>query len=467
MKRFLIIFLSVLTLMPVYSQKKKTTTTKRTKTTVVDKKTQLKNQASAAQAKRKQSQERARQLQRSVKESLDSVLILDNNIGKQRVIVDSLQKEIRSLNSQVTKLNRELKQLQKELEDRKSKYANSLVRLRRHRTVQQKLAFIFSADNFEQVFRRMRYLQEYSTYQQAQGKMLAEKQLEVKTKQHEILQMKSKVQKRLSSVEKHKKELESMRKRSKDKINYLNKNLSTVNKQISDLQKQEKALNDQIDRIIQEEIEAARKKAEAERKEKERKLAEAKAAKEKALAEQKKAKSSAEKKAAQKKVEEAEKSVKEAQKRVGEKIDVWESDASDLKLSSNFASNKGRLPMPITGKYSIVGHYGRYTVQGLRNVQLDNKGIDIRGQQGAKARSVFNGEVSSVFQYGGRYIIMVRHGSYISVYSGLTHVSVKKNQKVSTGQALGTVGKNSDGQIELHFQLRKESTRLNPEIWLK
>lgn len=467
MKRFLIILLSVVTLLPVYSQTKKTTTAKKAKTTTVDKKTQLKNQASATQAKRKQSQQRAQQLQRSVKESLDSVLILDNSIGKQRVIVDSLQKEIRSLNSQVTKLNRELKQLQKELEDRKTKYANSLVRLRKHRTVEQKLTFVFSAETFEQIFRRMRYLQEYSSYQKAQGKMLNEKQMEVKAKQHEILQMKSKVQTRLNSVEKHKKELESMRKRSQDKVNYLNKNLTTVKKQIADLQKQEKALNDQIDRIIQEEIEAARKKAEAERKEQERKLAEAKAAKEKALAEQKKAKSSAEKKAAQKKVEEAETSVKEAQKKVGEKIDAWESDASDVKLSSNFVSNKGRLPMPITGKYSVVGHYGRYTVKGLRNVQLDNKGIDIRGQQGAKARSIFDGEVSSVFQYGGRYIVMVRHGSYISVYSGLTHVSVKKNQKVSTKQAIGTVGKNSDGHVELHFQLRKESTRLNPELWLK
>jgi murein DD-endopeptidase MepM/ murein hydrolase activator NlpD len=145
----------------------------------------------------------------------------------------------------------------------------------------------------------------------------------------------------------------------------------------------------------------------------------------------------------------------------------FEEDAADRKLSSSFTSNKGRLPMPITGSYSVVGHYGTYTVPGLRNVTLDNKGIDIRGQQGAQARAVFDGTVSSVFQYGGQYIIMVRHGQYISVYSGLQSVHVSKGAKVSTKQTLGNVGRNDDGHYVLHFQLRNQTARLNPEQWVR
>ena len=123
--------------------------------------------------------------------------------------------------------------------------------------------------------------------------------------------------------------------------------------------------------------------------------------------------------------------------------------------------------MPITGNSSIVGHYGTYNVQGLKSVTLDNKGIDIRGEAGCMARSIFDGEVSSVFQYGATYIIMVRHGSYISVYSGLSAVSVSKGAKVTTRQSLGKVGTDADGHYTLHFQLRKESSRLNPEQWVK
>ena len=123
--------------------------------------------------------------------------------------------------------------------------------------------------------------------------------------------------------------------------------------------------------------------------------------------------------------------------------------------------------MPITGSYSVVGHYGTYSVPGLKNVTLDNKGIDIRGQQGAQARAVFSGTVSSIFQYGGQYIVMLRHGQYISVYSGLNSVSVSKGAKVSTQQTLGTISKNDDGHYVLHFQLRNEAARLNPEQWVR
>jgi septal ring factor EnvC (AmiA/AmiB activator) len=101
-------------------------------------------------------------------------------------------------------------------------------------------------------------------------------------------------------------------------------------------------------------------------------------------------------------------------------------------------------------------------VEGLKNVRLDNKGINILGSPGAQARAIFNGEVSAVFAFGGTSVVMVRHGSYISVYCNLRSVSVSRGQKVSTRQALGTLG--SDNILQ--FQLRRETAKLNPEVWL-
>ncbi|MCM1312507.1 MAG: peptidoglycan DD-metalloendopeptidase family protein [Bacteroides sp.] len=478
-QRILIILLCLCTVATASSQtKRKTTVKKKAATTVVDKKTKLRKEAAAAQNKRKQSQQQAANLNRSIKANLDSVLILDNRIGRQQASIDSLNAEITRLNRLVSTLQKELSQLERELKTKKESYASAIIRLRRHRSVQNKMMFIFSADNFAQIIRRMRYLQEYATYQKAQGVLIKEKQQEVKEKQNELLAAKAQKQKSLQTVEANKLALTNLKNSCQKKIDYLNKNLTTVQRQITEYQKQEASLNAEIDRIIKQEIEAerkrkeeaARKKAEAEKRERERKLAEAKAAKERALAAQKAAKSEAEKKAAKKELERADKDVRTAEKnnKEGEKIAAWKSDnSSDARLSSNFASNKGKLPMPVTGSYSVVGHYGKYTVSGLRNVQLDNKGIDIRGQQGAAARAIFDGEVSSVFQYGTSYIVMLRHGSYISVYSGLSSVSVKKGQKVSTRQTLGNVGKDANGNTVLHFQLRKESTRLNPEQWVR
>ncbi len=118
--------------------------------------------------------------------------------------------------------------------------------------------------------------------------------------------------------------------------------------------------------------------------------------------------------------------------------------------------------MPITGAYRIVSRFGQYNVDGLRNVRLDNKGINIEGKAGAQARSIFDGEVSAVFSFGGITGVMVRHGSYISVYCNLSSVSVHKGQKVTTRQILGTVGPDHI----LQFQLRREKAKLNPEVWL-
>lgn len=134
----------------------------------------------------------------------------------------------------------------------------------------------------------------------------------------------------------------------------------------------------------------------------------------------------------------------------------------DRMLSGGFEANRGRLPMPITGTFKIVSHFGQYNVQGLSGVTLDNKGINLLGKPGCVARSIYDGEVSAVFGYGGMWNVLVRHGAYISVYCNLKSVSVHKGQKVCTRQALGAVGADNI----LQFQLRKETAKLNPEAWL-
>ena len=130
-------------------------------------------------------------------------------------------------------------------------------------------------------------------------------------------------------------------------------------------------------------------------------------------------------------------------------------------MTGSFANAKGRLPMPLAGK--IVSHFGNYNVEGMSNVRLSNSGINIKGAAGGSVKSVFKGEVSSIFGYGGTMVVMVRHGAYITVYANLRNVSVRQGQKVGTGQTLGTVG--SDGVLQ--FQLRKETAKLNPESWLR
>lgn len=137
----------------------------------------------------------------------------------------------------------------------------------------------------------------------------------------------------------------------------------------------------------------------------------------------------------------------------------------EQKLNGSFAQNKGRLPVPITGEYMIGARFGSNT-SGHSHVVLNNKGTNYVGRSGARARTVFDGVVSAVFQFGGMKNVLVRHGSYISVYCNLSSVIVHKGQKVKARDLLGTVADDGTGRFVLHFQLRKETTLLNPESWV-
>ena len=114
----------------------------------------------------------------------------------------------------------------------------------------------------------------------------------------------------------------------------------------------------------------------------------------------------------------------------------------------------------------VGGRFGVYNVPGLKNVQLDNKGTNYIGRPGARARAVFDGEVTAVFQFGDTKNVLVRHGSYISVYCNLSSVIVARGQKVRARDLIGAVADDGSGNCILHFQLRKETTKLNPEAWI-
>ena len=217
--------------------------------------------------------------------------------------------------------------------------------------------------------------------------------------------------------------------------------------EISKKRREANQLNAKIDKLIAEEIERARKRAEEEA----RREA---AARRKAAAKESKSSSTG--------------GGTVPAKKKAEPLERFTMSKADRELSGNFVSNRGKLPMPITGPYIITSHYGQYAVEGLRNVKLDNKGIDIQGKPGAQARAIFDGKVAAVFQLNGLFNVLIRHGDYISVYCNLSSASVKSGDTVTTRQAIGPIFSDGsdNGRTVLHFQLRRERDKLNPEPWL-
>ena len=364
-------------------------------------------------------------LQKQIAESESLLQTTRKDVGSQLQGLAALTGQIEERKRYIVTMNNDVTLIEAEL---------ASLQLYRNRTIQDKLMFIFSAKTLEQTYRRLRYVREYASYQQRLGEDIKRKQQQIEDKRQELAQAKASKERLLQERETEKKRLEQQEQEQKALVNSLRKKQRSLQSEIARQRKEADRLNARIDRLIAEEIEKARKRA----------------------AEEERREAS--------KQEMADKKLPEVKP-----LEAYTLSRADRKLSGNFADNRGRLPMPVNAPYIITSHYGQYTVPGLRGVKLDNKGIDIQTRLGAQACAIFNGKVAAVFRLNGLLNILVRHGSYISVYCNLSSALVKADDTVTIGQPLGVIfsDKSDGGRTVLHFQLRRETEKLNPEHWLK
>ena len=371
-----------------------------------------------------------------------TVDFIEDQLQSRLRYMQGLQRDIDTLDNRIVALTEERRQLQQELDERKDKYIRSLRTARYSSNLRNPILFMFSAKSFPQLYRRMRYAREFAALQKRLGIQVIEQQNRVRDKQNELLEVKEERSNTMREVIRQRKQLTAEHSIVKFNAAKLRQRQKQIEKEVAEQQKKLNALSKKIDELIAYEIEQARKRAEAEAKRKREAEERARAAKSTKGKGEKTAPSSSSKSAAPTK---------------------WLT-AEDKKLNGSLEQNKGRLPVPITGPYRIERRFGLTHI--TSSVVLDNKGVNYQGQAGAHARSIFDGEVSAVFQLGNLKNVLVRHGSYISVYCNLSSTIVTRGQKVKARDLLGTVAPDDRGQFVLHFQLRKEVTKLNPEQWI-
>jgi septal ring factor EnvC (AmiA/AmiB activator) len=350
---------------------------------------------------------------RTEKNSLNRLTLLAQQINSRKQLIKLTNQQIETIDKHIATLNRELLQLKRDLTEKRRAYARSLLIYQQRRSVYDKLLFILSADNAAQAFRRMRYLKEYAHWQKIQGIVITAKQLEVTDKQTELQQIRQKKQGVLKTREQENSKLTAEETRRKEETKQLGRRKAQLQTQLRRKEQQAQALNRKIEQLIAEEA------------------AKAKAA------------NKGDKGAAQ--------------------------AAADGKLASDFAASKGKLPAPLDGKYSVLRAFGEQQHQEFKHVRTVNSGVDLQTLPGTNARAVFAGEVSRIFAVPGfNTSIIIRHGSYLTVYSNLSQVFVKTGDKVAARQSIGRIYSDPESGDEtiLHFQIRKEKEKMNPLLWI-
>ena len=343
---------------------------------------ELESKRGALQKQIAESESILQNTKKDVGSQLNGLAVLTGQIEERKRYILAINNDMEAIQRELASLGRQLNRLERELKDKKEKYEASVQYLYKNRSIEEKLMFIFSAKDLSQTYRRLRYVREYATYQRLQGEEILKKQEQIRKKQAERRQVMAAKENLLKEREEEKVKLEAQEKERRTMVADLQRKQKGLQNEINKKRKEANQLNARIDKLIAEEIERARKRAE----------------------EEARREAAARKKAAAK-----DRSMAAAGKTVASKpLETFSMSKADRELSGDFASNRGRLPMPISGPYVIVSHYGQYAVPGLRNVKLDNKGMDIQGKAGAQARAIFNGKVAAVFQLNGLFNILIR-----------------------------------------------------------
>lgn len=350
------------------------------------------------------------------KNSIGELVALNQRILQQESLIKSIQGEVSLLDYDISENNQIIDALERDLEKLKEEYSSMLFSAQKASGKVDKLTFLFSARSFDQLMMRLKYMEQYGKARQDQA-VAIEKVQSLLKEQVRITEVKRGEKNNLLKDElKENMQLTGLKQKQRTLVRSLEKQEKQLRKDLEATRKAVAELDDLIAKIIKEELERAAREArerERENKKNNREVADAAVA-----------------------------------------------------LSASFEDNRNKFPWPVSG--FVSQKFGRQQHPVLKGIVIQNDGVNIQTKQGEDVRSVFNGEVSAVaFTPGIGSTVIIKHGEYFTVYTGLKEISVKKGQRITTNQEIGKVLSNSEGISELRFQIRKNFDALDPQEWLR
>lgn len=420
-----------------------------------NRKSSIKREQADAQKAISETSKKISSNQAKTSRTLKDLELVTAEIKAQNKTLKDLSAQLDSINRETNRVNDSIRIEQKKLEELKAKYANAIKKMGAHSGSYDKIMFLFSASSFKEAYRRMRYLQEFTAWRKEQSEMIMESKAQLERQGEHLKNLSDSKRLNLVLASNAKSKLESQKKLQDNAVNKLKKESKQLKTILAENERKSKELDKELERIIAEEQRLAEERA---RKERERLLAEEKARKEREELAKK-----------GEKVKDEPKKEEKPKKRDVEDVD-FKLTISDDELTKKFEKSKGKLLFPVSGTYRIVRQFGKHKHPQLKYVETNNSGIDIETAHGADARAVCDGKVSAIFrQEGFNTVVMVRHGSYLSIYVNLGDIYVNSGQHVKVGQKIGKIFSDPDdgNRTTLHFEIRKEKDKLNPEQWVK
>ncbi len=395
-----------------------------------------------------------KQVRSSRHEKATELRVIQNKLELRNKLIKNLNSEISLINQNIQKAGKNIARVQKKLDTLRSEYAKMVVYEYKNRNNYNTLFFILSANSFNDALKRFQYLRQYRQYRDHEAERIKRIEQEMKDKLEELKEMKTKRSASLASAKQQKIRFVQEKGVKDSIIKTLKVNEQDLERKIAAKKKESRALSRKIVEVIRKQIEIARRKA-------------AEEARRKAIAEARRRAASGESEEGNKGEASADSAYLAAgeSEAVGSKS-ILNTTPEAKALSASFSANKGKLPWPVS--HAVVsGLFGVHQHAVLSNITVDNDGVILQTNAGATVRSVFKGEVVAVRRISERWLVIVRHGEYFTVYANLAAATVSGGDHIGTGQPIGLAYTNpASGETKLDFKVYRGKNPVNPLQWL-
>lgn len=381
---------------------------------------------------------------------MNELKLLNRKIDMREEVISTIAQQVSSVNNELTQTNRAVQAMQDDISELKKQYAQMVYYTYVHDQDYKPLHFIFSAESINDAFQRVQYIRSFHGFRKDQITAIEDISESLQAKIAHIESEKVEKESLLAKEEKEKKKLDDEKSKKDSALKKLSTQEKDLKKQIDKKKKDAVSLKNKIQAIIAEEIKKEKQRAAEEAAKKE---AEAKKAAEKANINTTPGTTPTQTPA-------------QTKEKPAEQVNLGLTPEMQL-ISKNFSGNKGKLPWPVE-RGTITERFGKHPHPVLKDVIIENNGIDIATADGSLVRSIFDGEVVNVifnpsFQKG----VIIKHGEYYSVYTNLSDVTVKAGDKVSTKQKIGTAWEDpEEGKTEVHLEIWKGTVILDPALWI-
>ena len=415
------------------------------------------------------SDKKLQQLRRDTRNEEQTLRTVKEQVEQRRQVVAVLGNEVSGLQARIDTLSGHIGRLHRRESALLLRYRAALVQLQRIDTHIDPVLFVLSSQNPAEARERQRFLSRYSKAVREASVALRTTRTEIEATKAEVGRTHSEKEQLLSLREAEKKKLEAEEQQRAAQVKDLQGKQQVL---AQDLSKQKQKAED-LDRKIQAQVEAEIVAAQRRAAELQRRREEARRRRQTQSTQPTPPPStgrSGRGKGTTPPPPPPPPADDEPEERRAATPGGYAMDANERALASSFAQNKGRLPAPIRGSYSILRTFGVHQHSEHNRVQVNSSGVDFGVNGDSRAYAVFSGVVSRVFVIPGYgTAVILRHGNYLTVYANLSSVAVSTGSRVSTGQSIGSVGASPDGSSGrlLHFQLWHERTKLNPLAWIK